>query len=166
MTMADLDLVEAWLREPHVAKWYLAGSTIEEELCDLRECLAGDDPTEALLVLEYGRPVGWCQWYLCNEYPDHAVGIGAEPDDVGIDFAIGDPTRTGQGLGTALIAALVSHVRQRHPRAGVIADSEASNSASRRVLEKNGFQLLAERPVASEPTRSAMAIYRLPPPSI
>jgi hypothetical protein len=33
--------------------------------------------------------------------------------------------------------------------------------ASRRVLEKNGFELVAVRPVATEPTDASMAIYRL-----
>jgi RimJ/RimL family protein N-acetyltransferase len=45
----------------------------------------------------------------------------------------------------------------------VIADPEASNTASRRVLEKNGFRLLDERSLASEPTAAPMAIYRLAP---
>jgi len=114
-----------------------------------------------LLVSEGGRPVGWCQWYLCSAYPEHASGVAADRHDVGIDYAIGDVACTGRGVGTALVAALVDHVRERHPHAGVIADPNAANIASRRVLEKNGFMLLAERTVASEPTSGPMAIYRL-----
>jgi aminoglycoside 6'-N-acetyltransferase len=163
MRPADLDLVRAWLQKPHVARWYLAGSTIEEELGDLRRCLAGDRPTHPLLVAEERQAIGWCQWYLCRDYPDHAAGLGAAPQDIGLDYAIGEQMRTGHGIGTALIAALVAYIRQRHPRAGLIADPEASNVASRRVLEKNGFRLLNERSVASEPTQATMAIYRLPP---
>ena len=108
-----------------------------------------------------GTSVG-CQWYRCTDYPEHAAAVGAEPDDIGFDYAIGDPARTGQGLGTALIGALVAHIRQRHPRAGLVADPEAANLASRRVLEKNGFVLLRERVVATERTRAPMAVYRLP----
>jgi GNAT superfamily N-acetyltransferase len=164
MAAADLDLVRSWLSEPGVAQWYLTGSSVEDEVGDLRRCIDGDEPTEALIVTtEESRPIGWCQWYLCRDYPEHAAGIGAPPEDVGIDYAIGDPTRRGHGEGTELIAALVTYVRQRHPNAGVIADPEASNGASRRVLEKNLFQLLAERPVASEPTQAPMAIYRRSP---
>ena len=163
MKPADLQLVEAWLKDLDVARWFLAGSTIEEEIEDLRRCIAGDEPTEALIVSEQGDPIGWCQWYVCGDYPDHAAGIGAKGDDVGIDYAIGDPTRRGRGVGTALIVALVSYIGRRHPNAGIIADPEASNVASRRVLEKNGFQLLGERPVATEPTKAPMAIYRRRP---
>ena len=165
MRAADLDLVAVWLGEPHVARWYLTGSTIEQEIEELRQGIAGDQPTRCLVVLERGRPIGWCQWYLCGDYPDHAAGVSAHPQDVGIDYAIGDPTQTGGGVGTALVAALVTHIRGERPGAGLIADPEAANRASRRVLEKNGFRLLREGSVDSERTDAAMAIYRLAPES-
>ena len=38
---------------------------------------------------------------------------------------------------------------------------EAANIASCRVLEKNGFRLVAVRPVVTEPTDRPIAIYRL-----
>ncbi|MGB6209672.1 GNAT family N-acetyltransferase, partial [Mycobacterium sp.] len=147
---ADLDLVAAWLNAPEVGRWYLVGSTIAKEIDELHRCVLGIEPTSVLLVLERGKPIGWCQWYLCRDYPEHAREVGTEPDDAGIDYAIGDPDRREKGVGAELIAALVTHVRQRHPRAGVIADPEASNTASRRVLEKNGFRLLDERSLTSE----------------
>jgi aspartate racemase len=164
MEAADLELVRGWLGQEHVARWFLTGSTVSDELEDLRQCVAGTEPTLALVVLDSGRPVGWCQWYLCSSYPDHAAGVGAAPGDVGIDYAIGDPALIGSGVGTALIAALVAHIRQRHPDAGIIADPEATNAASRRVLSKNGFGLVGEHPVSSEPTDVPMAIYRLAAP--
>jgi aminoglycoside 6'-N-acetyltransferase len=163
MELDDLDLVSAWLTEPHMARWYLAGSTVEQEVAELRDAVTGGEPTHVLVVLERNRPVGWCQWFFCHEYPDHAAGVGAYPGDIGIDYAIGDPASTGRGVGTAMIVALVAHIRRLHPTAGVITDPEASNLASRRVLEKNHFRLLGERPVASESTPAPMAIYRLPP---
>lgn len=163
MREADLEQVRIWLGLPHVARWYLAGSTLEQELDELRQCIAREQPTYALMVLERDRPVGWCQWYVCADYPDHAAGVGAEPADIGVDFAIGDPARVGKGVGTSLIAALVAYVSERHPGAGFVADPEATNRASRRVLEKNGFELVREGTIASEPTAATMAIYRLRP---
>lgn len=161
MNPADLTLVEVWLDQPHVARWYLAGSTVASELDELWACIRGEEPTDALTVLNNEQPIGWCQWYLCAHYPEHAAAIGAQPGDVGIDYAIGDPDWTHRGVGTALVAALIDHVHRRHPDAGVIADPEAANVASRRVLENNRFRLIEERPVATEPTSSPMAIYRL-----
>jgi aminoglycoside 6'-N-acetyltransferase len=165
MRSADLDQVGEWLRQPHVAGWYLSASTVKEELDDLRQSISDVQPTEVLVVSQEGRPIGWCQWYRCADYPEYAGGVGAGPGDIGIDYAIGEPTMVGRGVGTDLVAALVVHVRLRYPAAGIIADPETGNMASRRVLEKNGFTLLAERPVASEPTMGPMAIYRLAAPT-
>jgi aminoglycoside 6'-N-acetyltransferase len=161
MDLDDLRVVRQWLGRPHVARWYLSDSTIDDEIEDMRLSVARAQPTEVLLAFDGAEPVGWCQWYVCRDYPDHAAGVGAEPNDVGIDYAIGEPGRVGDGLGTALIAALLQHVRWRHAGAGVIADPAAANVASRRVLEKNRFQLLGERSVPSESTSTLMAIYRL-----
>lgn len=160
--VADLDAVRAWLGDPGVARWFLASSTVDDELGDLRRCILGEEATEALLVTWEGEAIGWCQWYLCRDYPDHADGVGAQVDDVGIDYAIGDAHHRGRGLGTLLIGTLVAHVRARHPGAGIVADPEASNVASRRVLERNGFVLVDERVVPSERSPSVMAVYRLP----
>jgi RimJ/RimL family protein N-acetyltransferase len=88
--------------------------------------------------------------------------MGARDGEIGIDYAIGDPARVGRGIGTTLIATLTTEVRRRHPGAGILAGPDAANMASRRVLEKNGFHLLAVRPVATEASNAPMAIYRLP----
>ncbi len=165
MRETDLRLVEGWLHQPHVARWWLQGTTLEQEIAECRESIRGEQPTH-LCVAELGEgktPIGWCQWYRCDDYPDHAAAVGASAGDVGIDYAIGEPGQIGIGRGTELIAALVSLVRDVDPLAGFVADPDAANHASRRVLEKNGFELLAERPVASEPVSAPMAIYRLAP---
>jgi RimJ/RimL family protein N-acetyltransferase len=60
-----------------------------------------------------------------------------------------------------MVAALVAEARRHHPSAGVVAAAAAANAASRRVLEKNGFELVAVRPVATEPSDIPMAIYQL-----
>jgi RimJ/RimL family protein N-acetyltransferase len=165
MTEADLRLVEIWLERPHVARWYLQGTTLEQELEECRESLEGRQPTH-LYVAEFdGAPIGWCQWYRCDDYPDHAAAVGAEVGDVGIDYAIGEPEQIGIGRGTELIAALVALVRAVDPSAGFVTDPDATNLASRRVLEKNGFELLGERPVPTEAVTAPMAVYRLGAPT-
>jgi RimJ/RimL family protein N-acetyltransferase len=162
MELGDLALVERWLGEPHVARWYLAGSSLDAELEDVRRSVTGAEPVHMYVVLLDGEPVGWCQWYACQVDPAWAADIGAGPDDCGIDYAIGDRARVGHGVGTELIAALVALVRGTRPGCAIMADPDAENAASRRVLEKNGFELVAVKPMASEPTDYPMAIYRLP----
>ena len=165
MRSDDLALVTHWLSAPHVARWYLAGSSVDEEAEDLRRSVSGEQAVHALVVAEQEVPVGWCQWYLCGDNPEWAAEIGAGPADVGIDYAVGDPSRVGRGIGTALIGELVRRVRARHPDCAVMSDPDERNTASRRVLEKNGFELVAVKAVPSEPTDDPMAIYRLGPAS-
>lgn len=170
MTEGDLPAIAAWLELPHVARWWTPDTTAEAELAEYRQRVSpgadgagpADQATIMLMVLLDDVPVGWCQWYRWDDYPAEAAGMGARAGEIGIDYAIGDPDHVGRGVGTELIAALVAEVRREHPGAGVLADPDAANAASRRVLEKNGFGLVAVRPVATEPTDAPMAIYRLP----
>jgi len=164
MTGQDLPLVAGWLRQPHISVWWLPGTTAEEEAAKYRARVVhgADAGTHLLTVCVAGIPVGWCQWYLWADDLAAAEAMDALPGEAGIDYAIGDPAHTGHGTGTELIAALVAEVRRHHPGAGILVDPDARNTASRRVLEKNGFRLVAVRPVATEPGTEPMAIYRLP----
>lgn len=164
MTEHDLPLVGDWLRQPHVARWWIPDTTAEAEVANYREHIVlGQDPATHLLTVSVdATPVGWCQWYRWADYPPEAEAMEAFDGEAGIDYAIGDPAHTGHGTGTALVAALVAEVRRHHPGAGILVDPDARNVASRRVLEKNGFRLVAVRPVAGEATSDPMAIYRLP----
>jgi aminoglycoside 6'-N-acetyltransferase len=164
MTLDDLPLVRHWLDQPHLARWWLSGTTVGSELDSYAAAIRGADPTFMLIATRAGEPVGFGQWYAWSDYPKDADGVGAHPGDCGIDYALGEPAVVGGGVGTELVAALVAEVRRHHPEAGIVADPEAANHASRRVLEKNGFVLVAERPVPSEPVDTPMAIYRLAAP--
>jgi aminoglycoside 6'-N-acetyltransferase len=156
----DLALVAGWLAAPHVARWWLPGTSVERELDDLRQIVRGEQPVHALVVMEGDYPIGWCQWYLCRDHPDWAADIGAAPGDAGIDYAIGERTCVGRGLGTALVGALVERLQAAAPVRGVIADPDERNIASRRVLEKNGFALTRVAVLPSEPSDDPVAIYR------
>lgn len=165
MTVRDLPTVAGWLREPHVARWWTPETTAEEELEKFRACIEGAPKaaTKMCTVTVGAQPIGWCQWYRWGDYPAEAAATGARDGDVGADYAIGEPTLVGHGLGTAMIAALVAEVRSHHPDAAMVVAPEAANAASRRVLEKNGFQLVCVRPVVTEPHHRPMAVYRLDP---
>jgi aminoglycoside 6'-N-acetyltransferase len=164
MTEEDLPGIAAWLRLPHVARWWTPDTTPEAEIGNYRLRIGpgGMRDTIMLTVLQGGTPIGWCQWYLWADYPDEEAAMGAGPGEAGIDYAIGDPAWIGRGAGTELISVLVTEIRRQHPGAGLLVGPDAANTASRRVLEKNGFELVEVRPVATEPTPDPIAIYRLP----
>jgi aminoglycoside 6'-N-acetyltransferase len=164
LTEDDVPRVAAWLQLPHVARWWLADTTAEEEIGKYRQRIGPESKptTRMLLVSLHDEPIGWCQWYRWADYPAEAAAMEACDGEAGIDYAIGDPARIGHGAGTMLVAALAADVRRHHPGAGIVAGPDAANVASRRVLEKNDFYLVAERSVATEPTDRPIAIYRLP----
>lgn len=159
----DLERVAAWLRQPHVARWWLPGTSLEAELAKIASrVVAGEGArTHMLAVTEDDRPIGWAQWYRWADYPAEAAATGAEPGDIGLDYAIGEPEAIGRGVGRAMIAALVLHVRGIHPGAGILVGPEAANRPSCAVLAGNGFRLLDVRPLVTEPTDAPIALYRL-----
>ena len=159
----DLPRVRCWLQQPHVARWWLQDETAAEQLDQYRRVLAGEDHgTHLLIAVERGRgAVGWWQWYRWADTPDEARELGTDPDELGFDYALGDPAAIGRGLGTELIAALIAEIRHHHPGAAILVEPEAANTASCRVLARNGFALIDVRPLSFEPNDHPIAIYRL-----
>jgi aminoglycoside 6'-N-acetyltransferase len=158
MTSADLLLLGDWLLEPHVARWW--SDDPAEQLAEFADAVAGRDPTHVLVVEDDGRPVGWAQWYRWTESPDEAPQYGATEHDFGIDYGIGALADVGRGVGTELIALLVRQIRLAHPQAPILVAVATSNTASRRVLEKNDFSLVDERMIEAEPGDELTALYR------
>jgi aminoglycoside 6'-N-acetyltransferase len=82
----------------------------------------------------------------------------------GIDYLIGEPAHRGRGLGAQMIGALCELAFDRYPDVdGIAAVPQATNSASRRALEHNGFRLVEVRMVESDDPGDAglAAIYLL-----
>jgi hypothetical protein len=116
-------------------------------------------PVHLLVAVENDEPVGWCQWYLCEDSPEWAAEVDAAPGDVGVDYAIVELRRVGVGVGDRVRrGAYRAGARGAIWRCGTVADPEAHNAASRRALEKNRFELVGVKVMKSEPTDGPMAI--------
>jgi RimJ/RimL family protein N-acetyltransferase len=89
---------------------------------------AGDGPF--LVVLDSGEVVGDCGWYA----PPGADG------EVEIGYGLAAPYR-GQGIGTDAVRALVAWVSEQPGVRRIVAETDATNTASRRLLERLGFTL-------------------------
>ncbi|MCW2501089.1 MAG: GCN5-related N-acetyltransferase [Frankiales bacterium] len=155
----DLETLGGFFAAPHVARWWHQDAAPEAVAAEYGPLLRGEDPTVVLLALVEDRPVGLAQWYRWDDNPNERDGYGIPAGTVGIDYLIGHPHDCDRGLGTALVAAVLAAT----PPLPVWVTPEAANEPSRRVLEKNGFALMAvkqcqvESPFPEGPT----ALYRL-----
>ena len=102
----------------------------------------GVEPTHVFVMEHGGRPVGWLQWYLWSDYPQHAVQVRAELASAGIDLAIGELAMTGLGLGPVAICEFLAQIVFADPCVtAVVTDPEESNVRSLRAFTKAGFTL-------------------------
>ena len=102
----------------------------------------GAEPTHVFVIEWAARPIGWIQWYLWSDYPEHARQLGAEPASAGIDLAIGDLATTGLGLGPVAIREFLRLIVFDDPKVtAVITDPEERNLRSLRAFQKTGFKV-------------------------
>jgi len=142
LTRADLPDVVRWVHEPHVARWW------NDEAADLAAAeghygpaIDGTEPSRVWVVEVNGRSVGFVQDYLIGDHPEYAL-LTAQPDAVGFDYAIGERSRVGRGLGTRMLWQFLRDVvRPAYPDARTFfAAPDQRNAGSLRVLEKLGFR--------------------------
>ncbi len=149
VTEADFPLIRAWLLQPHVARWWHHETSPEAVRRDFGPAARGEEPAEDFLALLAGRPVGLIQRNRHADYPDDRAELARSvevPDGAfGVDYLIGDAALTGQGVGPAVIAAMVARIWADYPDAScVIVPVAAANRPSWRALEKAGLSLAGE----------------------
>lgn len=145
----DFPLLRRWLEQPHVARWWNHETSAEAVARDFGGAARGEEPSEDLLVLLDGRPLGLVQRCRLADYPgyrDELAAVTAVPGGaVTIDYLIGEPEQTGRGLGPAMIRAVVERTWRELPDATcVLVPVPVANRASWRALEKAGLRRVAE----------------------
>jgi uncharacterized repeat protein (TIGR03803 family) len=75
---SDFPLLQKWLSAPHVAVWW--GEPLDLEAVDGKygPRVDGTEPTHVFVIEYDGQPVGWIQWYLWSDYPEHALQLRVE----------------------------------------------------------------------------------------
>jgi aminoglycoside 6'-N-acetyltransferase len=152
LTEADFPLLRGWLAQPHVARWWNHDHSEAGVARDFGPAARGEEPSEDLLVLLGGEPLGLVQRSRLDDYPSYRDELRAVTDvpdgALTVDYFIGEPTRVGRGLGTALIAAIAARTWTDHPTApAIVVAVVASNPASWRALEKAGFRRVGSGPM-------------------
>ena len=150
VTEADFPLLGEWLAQPHVARWWnheFSAAAVER---DFGPAARGEEPSEDLLaLLADGRPVALFQRCRLADYPDYLAELSSVtevPDGtVTLDYLIGPPELTGQGLGPRLVRSAVTAVWTDHPGAPtVLIPVPRANRRSWRALEKAGLRRVGE----------------------
>lgn len=130
----DLPLIERWLKERHVAKWW-GKPAVELEV--ISGFVHGRDADRAhpLMMLLDGAPAGYLQWYEAQtdpELPPQRAGTR------GIDFFIGETAMLGKGHGPGFIRHFAELCRADGV-ARLLADPDGRNIGAVGCLGRAGF---------------------------
>ncbi len=145
---ADFPLLARWLAAPPVARWWNHEWTPEAVERDFGPSADGLEPNEDWLALLEGVPVGLVQRSLVAAYrenlDDFSSLVPVPGHAVTLDYLVGDPAGHGRGLGSSMIAAMVTRTWADLPLAPcILVAVVAANAASWRALEKAGFTRVA-----------------------
>ncbi|TDD53060.1 GNAT family N-acetyltransferase [Saccharopolyspora elongata] len=162
LSRQDFGLLQSWLSAPHVREWWRGA----EPTADLVEqeygpSVDGVDPARCFVINVAGERVGMVQCYRMADEPEWDALVGI-PAAAGVDYLIGMPGRCGLGIGPSAIAAFTELVFGLYDDVeSIVAVPQADNQASRRALERAGFELVEERDLESDDPSDAgvSAIY-------
>jgi aminoglycoside 6'-N-acetyltransferase len=138
----DLPDLVRWRQAAHVHKWWVAEGEPSEENVTAQYApeIDGMTPTRLWIAEVNGRSVGFVQDYRIKDYPEFAM-LGPDPEAIGLDYAIGEESWVGKGLGTRILWAWLQRTRHRFPEAtAYFAAPDHRNESSLRVLDKLGFE--------------------------
>ena len=88
-------LVERWLKEEHVARWWR--EPVEEAIEKRYAGIEGRRPTRQFLIVLDGRPAGMIQTYLVADHPEWQQLVQVGDDVAGVDLLIGEPDWSAEG---------------------------------------------------------------------
>lgn len=128
----DEQLLERWLRSPHVARWWGAADR------HLRTLGRRSKETHALITAD-GRPVGYLCWQRPSREDLEVAQLTDLPEGlVDIDILIGEPDYLGCGVGPKALTVLLAKLHGEGVRFAGLATS-ISNLRAIRAFEKAGF---------------------------
>jgi len=161
-TGSEVELVQRWMSAPHVAEFWRQAWPLADWSTEVARQL-GDDHSRPWLVSLDGRPVAYLEVYRVARdviAAHHEVG----PRDLGVHIAIGDPARTGRGLGPRLLAAVADALLAAEPGCrSVLGDPDTAHTVARRAFAAAGFEPVAD---VDLPHKRATLMARGRPPAV
>jgi aminoglycoside 6'-N-acetyltransferase len=146
MTEDDFALMERWLRQDHVQRWWRDPTAADRVAEKYGPRIRGDHPVQMCVVLWDDRPIGFIQRYRTADDPDFARAIAPSglrfESAGGIDYAIGEPALVGRGIGSRMVTTFSASTFEHYPDIdAIVVTPQARNHASCRALEKAGYGL-------------------------
>lgn len=136
MKTDDLPLFKSWLHTPHVAKWYHD----PQEWIDEAEKQDSDFRWLHHFMVEHeGRPVGFCQYYACEDSDELWEGYTALGGSYSIDYMIGETDCLRRGFGKEIVMALTEKIMNHDDAKRIVVQPEPENKASCGLLLSCGF---------------------------
>jgi aminoglycoside 6'-N-acetyltransferase len=133
---AHLDLLSAWLAEPHVARWY------PEPEANLR--WAADPPAGAsqAIIAAGDSDVGYLRWQRVDRATLDALGLHEVPaNSVDADILLGSTLNVGKAIGVAALQALTAEIRRDASVPLIGLTTSVANVRAHRAFEKAGFRI-------------------------
>lgn len=129
VTSDDLPLLEDWLNDPRVSRWWRGA---QAQLAGIADDL-GEPAMRQWLVLLDGSPAAYVQFYPAHHYgAPHFAGL--PPDALALDCFSGP---LGFGHGAEWLEALAGRLLVESPV--LVIDPEPDNLRAIRAYEKAGF---------------------------
>lgn len=144
MDLTDLTVFIKWLSAPHIAKWYHDPldwiNEVEEqdgEFCWIHH----------FIVEHKGKPIGFCQYYACEDSDELWEGYTALGGSYSIDYMIGESDCLSMGFGKRIVADLTSRIALHPDAKRIVVQPEPENKASCGLLLSCGFVFDAEKEI-------------------
>lgn len=152
LARADLSVMQQWLSDPDVGRWYSEGELSPENLeRHYGPGIDGTDPVDQYITRIEGRDIGYIQAYVIDDEPEYARQLEVEPGAVGIDLFIGDSAVRGRGWGVPVLQAFVERIVFGTMRAPIaIIAPEPANERAIHVYAKAGFRWRKTVPIVDE----------------
>lgn len=144
MELSDLEIFKKWLYEPHVAKWYHDPQDWINEVENQKSEFCW---IHHFIVEHEGKPMGFCQYYACQDSDEEWEGYTALGGSYSIDYMIGEVDCLRRGFGKMIVSELIDRIARQADAKRIVVQPEPENKASCGLLLSCGFTLDREKEI-------------------